>query len=404
MTTSILFAISFCHLLNDLVQSLIYAVYPILKSAHHLDFRQIGLITLAYQVTASLLQPFVGDYTDRHPLPFSLAIGMGITLCGLLVLSRAAQFSTLLGGAALVGVGSSIFHPESSRVARLASGGRPGFAQSLFQVGGNTGTSLGPLLAAYIVLPNGQASLAWFSVVTLVGAAVLTGVGRWYRAHLAARPATASGYVEHGMEKNRVIGALAVLVALMFSKFFYLASLTSYYTFYLISKFHLSVASAEIRLFLFLGAAAAGTIVGGPVGDRIGRKYVIWASILGILPFTIILPYADLAWTTALTIVIGFVLASAMPAILVYAQDLVPGRVGLISGVFFGLAFGLGGIGAAVLGHLADATSLTLVYRVCSFLPAIGLLTVFLPQTHGGRAHRAAAPDLAPTSGALPQD
>jgi FSR family fosmidomycin resistance protein-like MFS transporter len=289
-------------------------------------------------------------------------------------------------------------------VARLASGGRPGFAQSLFQVGGNTGTSLGPLLAAYIVLPNGQASLAWFSVVTLVGAAVLTAVGRWYRAHLASRPTTASGHVEHGIEKNRVIGALAVLVALMFSKFFYLASLTSYYTFYLISKFHLSVASAEIRLFLFLGAVAAGTIVGGPVGDRIGRKYVIWASILGVLPFTLFLPYADLAWTTGLSIVIGFVLASAMPAILVYAQDLVPGRVGLISGVFFGLAFGLGGIGAAVLGRLADATSLDFVYRVCSFLPAIGLLTAFLPQTHGGRALRAMAPDLAATSDALPQD
>jgi FSR family fosmidomycin resistance protein-like MFS transporter len=404
MTTSILFAISFCHLLNDLVQSLIYAVYPILKSAHHLDFRQIGLITLAYQVTASLLQPFVGHYTDRHPLPFSLAVGMGITLCGLLVLSGAAQFATLLGGASLVGVGSSIFHPESSRVARLASGGRPGFAQSLFQVGGNTGTSLGPLLAAYIVLPNGQSSLAWFSIVALTGAAVLTAVGRWYRAHLATRPAAPSARTGAELPRRQVNVALAVLVALMFSKFFYLSSITSYYTFYLISKFHLTVASAEIRLFLFLGAVAAGTIVGGPVGDRIGRKYVIWVSILGVLPFTLILPYTDLAWTTGLSIVIGFVLASAMPAILVYAQDLVPGRVGLISGVFFGLAFGLGGIGAAVLGRLADATSLDLVYRVCSFLPAIGLLTAFLPQTHGGRAHRATAPDLAATSGVLPQD
>ena len=381
MTTSILIAISFCHLLNDLVQSLIYAVYPIIKTAHHLDFRQIGLITLTYQVTASLLQPFIGHYTDRRPLPFSLAIGMGVTLCGLLVLSDAGTFSALLGGAALVGAGSSIFHPESSRIARLASGGRAGFAQSLFQVGGNAGTSLGPLLAAYIVLPNGQSSLAWFSVVALLGVALLTVVGRWYRAHLATRRDTTTTRAEHGIPRRRVITALAVLVALMFSKFFYLASLTSYYTFYLIGRFHLSVQSAEWRLFIFLGAVAAGTIVGGPIGDRIGRKYVIWASILGVLPFTLILPYADLAWTTGLSVIIGFVLASAMPAILVYAQDLVPGRLGLISGVFFGLAFGLGGIGAAVLGRLADATSLDFVYRVCSFLPAIGLLTTFLPQT-----------------------
>ena len=406
MTTSILIAISFCHLLNDLVQSLIYAVYPILKSAHHLDFRQIGLITLAYQITASLLQPFVGLYTDRRPLPFSLAIGMVVTLGGLLLLSRAETFPALLGGAALVGVGSSIFHPESSRVARLASGGHPGLAQSVFQVGGNAGSSLGPLLAAYIVLPNGQSSLGWFSVVALVGATVLIGVGRWYRAHLAARPAATAMHAEHRLPRRRVVGALAVLVALMFSKFFYLASLTSYYTFYLINRFHLSVQSAEVRLFLFLGAVAAGTIIGGPVGDRIGRKYVIWVSILGVLPFTLILPYADLAWTTGLSIVIGLVLASAMPAILVYAQDLVPGRLGLISGVFFGLAFGLGGIGAAVLGRLADATSLDFVYRVCSFLPAIGLLTTLLPasttrSSSGESGRRVTAPDLTEASDAL---
>jgi FSR family fosmidomycin resistance protein-like MFS transporter len=404
MQLAILAAISFCHLLNDLVQSLIYAVYPILKGAHHLDFRQIGLITLSYQITASLLQPFVGYFTDKRPLPFSLAIGMGATLCGLLVLSAAAHFLALLAGASLVGLGSSIFHPESSRVARLASGSRPGFAQSLFQVGGNAGTSLGPLLAAYIILPNGQSSLAWFSAVALLAIVVLTIIGRWYRAHLAQRGHVTAPTATSGLPRRRVTGALAVLVALMFSKFFYLASLTSYYTFYLINKFHLSVQSAEIRLFLFLGAVAAGTIIGGPVGDRIGRKYVIWVSILGVLPFTLILPYADLAWTTGLSMVIGLVLASAMPAILVYAQDLVPGRVGLISGVFFGLAFGLGGIGAAVLGKLADATSLEFVYRVCSFLPAIGLLTVFLPQTHVDRAHRVAAPDLAAASGALPQD
>jgi FSR family fosmidomycin resistance protein-like MFS transporter len=303
-----------------------------------------------------------------------------------------------------VGLGSSIFHPESSRVARLASGNRPGFAQSFFQVGGNAGTSLGPLLAAYIILPNGQSSLAWFSAVALLAIVVLTIIGRWYRAHLAQRGPASVTHPTSALPRRRVIGALAVLVALMFSKFFYLASLTSYYTFYLINRFHLSVQSAEIRLFLFLGAVAAGTIIGGPIGDRIGRKYVIWVSILGVLPFTLILPYADLAWTTGLSIVIGLVLASAMPAILVYAQDLVPGRVGLISGVFFGLAFGLGGIGAAFLGKLADATSLQFVYRVCAFLPAIGLLTAFLPQTHGGGAHRATAPDLATASGALPQD
>jgi MFS transporter, FSR family, fosmidomycin resistance protein len=404
MQFAILAAISFCHLLNDLVQSLIYAVYPILKTTHHLDFKQIGLITLSYQVTASLLQPFIGLYTDKRPLPFSLAVGMGITLVGLVVLSRAAAFFALLGGASLVGVGSSIFHPESSRVARLASGNRPGFAQSFFQVGGNAGTSLGPLLAAFIILPNGQSSLAWFSVFALLAMVILTVVGRWYREHLKQRTAHVMAQAGQVLSRRKVGTGLAVLVALMFSKFFYLASLTSYYTFFLIGKFHLSVRSAEIRLFLFLGAVAAGTIIGGPIGDRIGRKYVIWASILGVLPFTLILPYANLAWTTGLSIVIGLVLASAMPAIVVYAQDLVPGRLGLISGVFFGLAFGMGGIGAAVLGKLADATSLEFVYRVCSFLPAIGLLTVFLPNTGARRAHRAAAPGLAVASDVLPQD
>jgi MFS transporter, FSR family, fosmidomycin resistance protein len=404
MQFAILAAISFCHLLNDLVQSLIYAVYPILKSTHHLDFKQIGLITLSYQITASLLQPFIGLYTDKRPLPFSLAVGMGITLVGLLVLSQAAQFWGLLSGASLVGVGSSIFHPESSRVARLASGDRPGFAQSFFQVGGNAGTSLGPLLAAFIIVPNGQSSLAWFSVVALLAMGILTVVGRWYRHHLTRRTAQVVAHADPALSRRRVGVALAVLVALMFSKFFYLSSLTSYYTFYLIGKFHLSIQSAEIRLFLFLGAVAAGTIIGGPVGDRIGRKYVIWVSILGVLPFTLILPYANLAWTTGLSVVIGLVLASAMPAIVVYAQDLVPGRLGLISGVFFGLAFGMGGIGAAVLGKLADATNLEFVYRVCSFLPAIGLLTVFLPHTGVRRARRAAATGLAVASDVLPQD
>jgi MFS transporter, FSR family, fosmidomycin resistance protein len=379
---TILAAISFCHLLNDMVQSLIPAIYPIVKQSFHLNFGQIGLITLTYQLTASLLQPVVGTYTDRRPQPYSLAVGMGFTLAGLVLLSRAPNYVTFVGASALVGMGSAVFHPESSRVARMASGGQHGLAQSLFQVGGNAGSAIGPLLAAFIVLPRGQHSIAWFSLAALLGITVLVNVGGWYRRQgsATAKPRAKQTDTHPTLSSKKVIVSVAILMALVFSKYFYLASLSSYYTFYLISKFHVSVQSAQIHLFIFLGAVAAGTIIGGPVGDRIGRKYVIWCSILGVLPFTLMLPYANLFWTSMLSVVIGVILASAFSAILVYAQELVPGRVGMISGLFFGFAFGMGGIGAAVLGKLADQTSIDFVYRVCAFLPAIGLLTGFLPN------------------------
>jgi len=378
----ILGAISLCHGLNDLLQSVLPAVYPILKSAYGLDFGQIGLITFTNTVTASLLQPLVGLATDARPKPYSLAIGMGSTLVGLLLLSVAPTYGAVLVAVAFVGIGSSIFHPESSRVARLASGGRHGFAQSLFQVGGNAGSAMGPLLAAFIVLPNGQRSIAWFAVGALIAMAVLTRVGSWYKHHLVAHAKTAFTAVRTGLPAWRVRWALVILVLLVFSKNIYMASLTSYYTFYLIHKFGVTVRSAEIHLFILLGAAAAGTFIGGPVGDRIGRKYVIWVSILGVLPFTLLLPYANLFWTEILTVVIGLILASAFSAIVVFAQELVPGRVGAVSGVFFGFAFGAGGIGAALLGQLADSAGIEFVYKVCSFLPAIGLLTAFLPNLH----------------------
>jgi FSR family fosmidomycin resistance protein-like MFS transporter len=388
---AILAAISFCHLLNDMVQSLIPAIYPILKSTFHLDFGQIGLITLTYQLTASLLQPLVGTYTDRKPHPYSLPIGMTFTLLGLVFLSLAPSFGMLLLAAALVGMGSSVFHPESSRVARLASGGQHGLAQSVFQVGGNTGSAVGPLLAAFIVVPRGQRSIAWFSLAALIGIVVLTRVGSWYKTHplRKGRGAAASTAGHASLPRKRIAAAVAVLAALIFSKYFYLASLSSYYTFYLISKFHLSVRTSQIYLFIFLGAVAAGTLIGGPVGDRFGRKLVIWCSILGVLPFTLLLPYANLFWTPVLTVIIGLVLASAFSAILVYAQELIPGSVGMISGIFFGFAFGMGGIGAAVLGQLADLTNINFVYRVCSFLPAIGLLTAFLPNLRAAGLDRA---------------
>jgi FSR family fosmidomycin resistance protein-like MFS transporter len=377
----ILAAISVCHGLNDLMQSVLPATYPILKDAYRLSFGQIGLITFANQVTASLLQPVVGTFTDRRPKPYSLSTGMAFTLVGLLLLSIAPTFLAILAAVALVGIGSSIFHPESSRVARLASGGRHGFAQSLFQVGGNFGTSMGPLLAAYIVVPYGQRSIAAFSVVALVSMTILFRVGTWYREHIVATAKSTAATVRAAMPGRRVKIALTILMLLVFSKNVYLASLTSFYTFYLIHKFNLSVQSAQLHLFVLLGAAAAGTFIGGPVGDRIGRKYVIWASILGVLPFTLALPYANLLWTEILTVLIGLVLASAFPAIVVFAQELVPGRVGAISGMFFGFAFGAGGVGAAMLGRLADVTSIDVVYKVCAFLPAIGLLTWFLPNT-----------------------
>jgi MFS transporter, FSR family, fosmidomycin resistance protein len=376
----ILGAMSVCHGLNDLMQSVLPAVYPILKDTYRLDFGQVGLLTFANQATASLLQPLIGFVTDARPKPYSLPIGMGFTLLGLLLLSVAPSFAVVLVAVALVGIGSAIFHPESSRVARLASGGRHGFAQSLFQVGGNAGSATGPLLAAFIVLPNGQRSIAWFALTALVGMAILTKVSAWYTAHLTSRAREATATFRAGVPVGRVKWALVILVLLVFSKNVYLGSLTSFYTFYLIEKFALSVQSAQFHLFILLGAVAAGTFIGGPVGDRIGRKYVIWVSILGALPFTVMLPYANLLWTEILTVVIGLIMASAFSAIVVFAQELVPGRVGTVSGIFFGLAFGAGGIGAALLGQLADATSIAFVYQVSSFLPAIGLLTVFLPN------------------------
>ncbi len=387
---AVLAAISFCHLLNDLVQSLIPAIYPILKTSFRLDFGQLGLMTLTYQLTASLFQPFIGLYTDRRPQPYSLPVGVMFTLSGLLLLATASSFHLLLAAAAFVGLGSAVFHPESSRVARMASGGQHGLAQSIYQLGGTGGAALGPLLAALIVLPRGQSSIAWFSVTALLGVIVLLRVARWYRHHQSA-VANASGTaaaVHAALSRHQVAVSLAILVALIFSKYFYLASLSSYYTFYLMNKFHVSIGAAQIYLFLFLASAAAGTMIGGPVGDRLGRRYVIWVSILGVLPFTLLLPYANLFWTSVLTVVIGLILSSAFSAILVYAQELMPGKVGMISGLFFGLAFGMGGIGAAFLGKLADATSIEFVYRVCSYLPAIGLLTGFLPDIDGPKARR----------------
>ncbi|HMN47322.1 MAG TPA: MFS transporter [Povalibacter sp.] len=377
---AVLGALSFCHFLNDMMQSLLPAMYPILKTGLQLDFGQIGLVTLTYQITASLLQPLVGWFTDRRPLPYALSCGMGFTLIGLLLLSHAWSFPMLLLAAAVTGIGSSIFHPESSRLARLASGGRHGFAQSVFQVGGNAGSAIGPLAAAFIVLPNGQASVAWFALAAMLGMILLAKVGGWYARHNLRQANRKKVVAAHApLSRGKVASALAILVALIFSKYFYLASFTSYFTFYLIHKFNVSIGSAQVYLFVFLAAVAIGTIVGGPVGDRIGRKYVIWISILGVLPFTLILPHANLFWTGVLCVPIGLILASAFSAILVYAQDLVPGKVGMISGLFFGIAFGMGGLGAAVLGHLADVTSIEYVYGLCAYLPLIGVLAAFLP-------------------------
>jgi FSR family fosmidomycin resistance protein-like MFS transporter len=379
----ILWALSLSHFLNDTIQSLLPAIYPLLKQSFNLTFAQVGLITTAFQLTASMLQPVVGTYTDRRPRPFSLAIGMGLTLVGLVMLSRASTFNAILIAAAMVGTGSSVFHPEASRIARLASGGRHGFAQSIFQVGGNLGTSLGPVLAAVIVVPHGQSSVLWFSLLALAGIVVLTKVGRWYRKRLAQNPwrrGQASAHARAPLSRGTVALSLAVLVALIFSKYIYLSSLTNYYTFFLIAKFHLSVQAAQIRLFIFLFAVAAGTMAGGPLGDRFGRRLVIWFSILGVAPFSLLLPYANPMWTIVLTVFIGLILASAFPAIIVYAQELMPGKVGMIAGLFFGLAFGTAGIASALLGKLADHTSIFFVYHVCGFLPLIGLVTGFLPD------------------------
>jgi FSR family fosmidomycin resistance protein-like MFS transporter len=389
---AVLAAISICHMLNDVIQSLIMAIYPMLKSALALDFSQIGIITFTFQCTASLLQPVVGYYTDRYPTPYSLVLGMGSSLFGLLLMAFATSYLMVLAAAALIGMGSSVFHPESSRVARLASGGRHGLAQSVFQVGGNFGTAIGPLLAAFIVLPLGQTSLAWFSVVALIAMVLLAGIGAWYGKTIKLGNGNNAAVDEmlaiSSLSQSKVRRSIAILLALTFSKHFYLVSITSFYIFYLIHTFHLSVQSAQIYLFVFLGAVAAGTVIGGPIGDRIGTRRVIWWSILGVLPFTLLLPYVDLFWTAVLSVIIGMTLASAFPAIVVYAQGLIPGRVGMVAGLFFGLAFGIAGIGAAILGWLADHTSITFVYHVCAFLPAIGLLAAFLPETGKAPAHR----------------
>jgi FSR family fosmidomycin resistance protein-like MFS transporter len=375
----IIAAISVSHLLNDLMQSLIQSIYPILKVNYALDFTQIGLITLAFMFTSSLLQPFVGAYTDKHPKPFSLATGMGFTLVGLVLLGFAHHYWTILCAAALVGTGSAIFHPEASRIARMASGGRFGMAQSTFQVGGNFGTAVGPLLAAAIIVPLGQPSIALFSVFAAAAIAILVYVGRWYRPRVGQRK-TAMAVAGNDRSSARTIVALVVLMVLLFSKTFYTASISSYYTFFLIQKFGVTTQAAQFYLFLFLAASAVGVFFGGPLGDRFGRKYVIWFSILGALPFTLMLPHANLFWSAVLSVLIGFIISSAMPAVIVYAQELMPHRLGMISGLFYGMGFGFGGIGAAVLGQVADWKGIEFVYQVCAFLPAIGLLAVFLPQ------------------------
>jgi FSR family fosmidomycin resistance protein-like MFS transporter len=385
MATRILASLSFCHLLNDMMQSLLPAIYPVLKQNFGLSFSQIGLITLVNQITASLLQPVIGFYTDRRPQPYSLATGMAFTLGGMLLLAFGVTFGVIVLASACIGLGSAVFHPESSRIARLASGGRHGFAQAFFQVGGNAGSALGPLLAAFFVLPHGRSSIAWFSLTALLGMLFLWMVGTWYKHNGASmtRHVAPAAPLAHTSRRTGV--TMTLLLALLFSKYVYLASIGSYYTFYLIHRFQISVQSAQIHLFLFLGAVAAGTMIGGPVGDRIGRRSVILWSILGVLPFSLALPYVDLFWTRILTTAIGLILASAFSAIIVYAQELVPGRVGAISGLYFGFAFGIAGIGAAVLGALADQTSIVLVYQVCSFLPAIGILGFWLPHIEAGR-------------------
>jgi MFS transporter, FSR family, fosmidomycin resistance protein len=383
---SIILALSFSHFLNDTIQSLVPAIYPMLKGSYGLSFMQIGVITLTMQVTSSVMQPAVGYLADNHPHPYSLPIGMGATLCGLLLLAHAGTYPLLIAAAMLVGSGSAVFHPEASRIARLASGGRHGLAQSLFQVGGNLGSSLGPILAAFIVIPHGQSSVQWFSVVALVAIMVLFGIGNWHWREMVTpqragrvRAATTTAR-SHGLSRRKIGWSLAILFSLLFSKAFYQTSIGTYYTFYLMSKFHLTISQAQVFLFVFLGSVALGTLIGGPIGDRIGRKRVIWGSIWGVIPFALALPHLGLMWTAAFSIVIGFTMASASSAIVVYGMDLVPGKIGTIAGLFFGLSFGLAGIGAAALGRLADATSITFVYHVCAFLPLIGLQTVFLPD------------------------
>ena len=398
-TFTIILSLSFCHMLNDLMQSLVPALYPILKGSYGLSFSQVGLITLAFQFTASMLQPVVGLYTDRHPQPYSLTVGIGLTLVGLLLMSRAATYPAILAAATLIGMGSAIFHPEASRVARMAAGGRYGLAQSLFQVGGNFGSASGPLLAAFVVVPHGQSSIAWFSASALIAIVILLQVGSWYAHRTPARPVPRTSAVavvpvtaprKSELPRRKVIQAVAILVALLFSKNVYSASLSSYYTFYLIDRFHLSIQTAQLYLVAFLVGIVVGTIAGGAVGDRVGRTPVMWFSILGALPFALLLPYANLFWTGVLAVLIAMIMASAFSAILVYAQELLPGRVGLAAGMFYGFSFGLGGLGAAALGKLADLTSIITVYRVCPFLLLLGLLTAFLPRRPGAPSLKSA--------------
>jgi FSR family fosmidomycin resistance protein-like MFS transporter len=379
---SILFTISFTHLLNDMLQSVIPAIYPLLKQNFHLSFTEIGLITFTFQLTASLLQPFVGHFTDKTPRPYSLAIGMGFTLTGLISLSMASSFVAILISVSLIGMGSSVFHPESSRVAHLASGGKKGLAQSIFQLGGNAGSAIGPLLAALIIVPYGQFNIIWFALAAILAIIVLIRVGTWYKGHLDLKKKSKAASVtpHRTLSKSRVITSLIILLVLIFSKYFYMASMSSYFTFYLIDKFHVSVQQSQIHLFIFLASVAAGTLLGGPLGDRFGRKYIIWISILGATPFTLLLPYANLFWCGVLSVIIGVIISSAFSAILVYATELVPGKVGMIAGLFFGFAFGMGGLGSAVLGKLADMTSVGYVFKVCAFLPLLGIITGLLPN------------------------
>jgi MFS transporter, FSR family, fosmidomycin resistance protein len=377
---TVLFAISFSHLLNDMIQAVLPAIYPTLKMSFHLSFAEVGLVTTAFQCTASLLQPWVGYLSDKKPAPYSLAVGMIATLAGIIAVSLAWNYAVLLIAAMVIGIGSSVFHPESARVARMASGGRNGLAQAMFQVGGNSGSALGPLTAAIVVASWGQKGVVLYSAAAILGIIILFQVGRWYEHHGLRRMRAAKAAAPLDYSRGRVAASVAILLLLIFSKYFYLTSITSYFTFYLIRTFHVSLASAQVHLFAFLAAVAVGTFVGGPMGDRFGRKYVIWFSILGCLPFTLMLPFANLFWTGVLSVIIGLILSSAFPAIVVYAQELLPGRLGMVSGLFYGFAFGMGGVGAALLGALADATSIDFVYKVCAFLPAIGLLTVFLPN------------------------
>lgn len=385
----ILFAISFSHLLNDLIQSVIPAIYPMLKESYALSFTQIGIITLVFQLTASILQPFIGLYTDKKPNPKSLAIGMLFSFSGLLCLATASNLYYILASVSLIGMGSSIFHPEASRVAHLASGGKKGLAQSIFQVGGNAGGATGPLLAALIVIPFGQAYIGWFGVLAILGMILLTFVGRWYQQNILARPAkTAAPHRQLDVSRKRVVVSIIILLVLIFSKYFYMASMTSYFTFYLIDKFHVSVQQSQLYLFAFLASVAAGTILGGPLGDRYGRKLIIWISILGAAPFTLLLPHMNLTMTIVLAVLIGLIISSAFSAILVYATDLIPGKMGLVSGLFFGFAFGMGGIGSALLGWLADKTSIEYVFSVCAYLPLIGIITGFLPSIEGSKKRK----------------